>query len=161
MHVSVVIPTMNRALLLQQALRSAIQQILPTWLEMEILVIDNSPDGSASNCCMSFGSKVRYIHEPKLGISHARNRGIMEAHGDFIAFLDDDERAEPDWLAALCETLHTTQADAVFGSVEPEFECESELVNYARNIYRRRIYKQARTDVSNLYYLLGTVNSCF
>ena len=152
---------MNRALLLQQALRSVTHQILPTWLEMEILVIDNSHDGSASNSCMSFGSKVRYIHEPKLGISQARNRGIREAHGDFIAFLDDDERAQPNWLAELCETLHTTQADAVFGSVEPEFECESELINYARNVYRRRIYKQAGTDVSNVYYLLGTGNSCF
>jgi succinoglycan biosynthesis protein ExoM len=161
MHVSVVIPTMDRTLLLQEALNSVTLQILPPWLDMEILVIDNSQDGSASSCCTNFGAQVRYIHEPTPGVSRARNRGISEAQGDVIVFLDDDERAEPDWLAEICKILYTTQADAAFGSVEPEFERDSELIDYARNIYRRRIYESAGTDVSNFYYLLGTGNSGF
>jgi glycosyltransferase involved in cell wall biosynthesis len=161
MLVSIVIPTKDRTLLLREALESVAHQAVPPWFDTEILVVDNSRDGSAAGCCATFGPRIRYIHEPRLGLSHARNRGISEAHGELVAFLDDDERAEPNWLVEICQTLRTTQADAAFGSVEPVFERQVELVNYARNIYRRRISQLSGTNISRLYYKLGTGNSCF
>jgi glycosyltransferase involved in cell wall biosynthesis len=162
MLVSIVIPTKDRTLLLREALESAVHQVLPSWLDTEIVVVDNSSDGSAADCCAPFRSRIRYIHEPRAGLSHARNRGVREARGDLIAFLDDDQRAEPNWLVEVCQTLRTTQADAAFGWVEPVFERQAELIDYARKFYRKHSISQVSgTNVSRLYYKLSTGNSCF
>ncbi|ARN81497.1 glycosyltransferase [Methylocystis bryophila] len=160
--VSVAIPTKDRPKLLHDAIESVEAQLLPPGLDIEIVVIDNSSDGSARDVCEAHGNLVRYVHSPIPGLSNARNRAVSESRGEFIAFLDDDEVAEPVWLSKLCEALTTTGSDAAFGAVEPEFETEHfELQEYARHFYRRRVHATTGEDISNRYYQLGTGNSCF
>ena len=65
---------------------------------------------------------ARYVHEPRPGISHARNRGVAEAKGDFVAFIDDDELPAPNWLESLLLTQRTYRADVVLGPVRPVFD---------------------------------------
>jgi hypothetical protein len=60
----------------------------------------------------------------------------------------------------ICQILCATQADAAFGPVEPIFERQVELVN-SDNLYRRCVSQASGTDISRLYYKLGTGNSCF
>jgi glycosyltransferase involved in cell wall biosynthesis len=66
---------------------------------------------------------VEYVIEPRRGISAARNTAVQHAgDADFIAFIDDDEWAEPGWLAELLQTQERTGAQVVVGPVIPAFE---------------------------------------
>ena len=94
---------------------------------LEIVVVDNDPDGSARATCdeMAGGMPfiVRYAHEPRRGISFARNRAVAEAaEAEWIAFLDDDEEPEPEWLDALLRVQVRYAADVVAGPVPPRYE---------------------------------------
>jgi succinoglycan biosynthesis protein ExoM len=160
--VSVAIPTKDRPSLLDDAIQSVESQRLPSWMRLEIVVIDNSLDGSAQETCKARESLVRYFHCPVAGLSNARNMAVSESRGELIVFLDDDEVAEPTWLSELCETLVTTDADVAFGAVEPEFDIQGfELEEYARHFYRRRIEAASGADITDKYFMLGTGNSCF
>ena len=65
-----------------------------------------------------------YISEPRTGLSYARNRGIDEARGDVVAFLDDDIFVSEDWLVAMLKCFERTGAAAVGGRVETCWEGE-------------------------------------
>lgn len=90
--VSVVIPTRNRARLLERAIRSVLNQ---TYRHLEVLVIDDgSTDGGETDrVARSFGdARLRYLsHSSSRGGAAARNTGIRAATGCYIAFLDDDD----------------------------------------------------------------------
>jgi glycosyltransferase involved in cell wall biosynthesis len=87
--VTVVIPTRDRwDLLSRHGLRSALGQ---EDVEVEVIVVDDgSTDGSAE-IAETFGEPVRCIRQANTGVAGARNRGLSEATGEFIAFLDDDD----------------------------------------------------------------------
>lgn len=95
--VSVVVPTFNRACLVLEAIQSVLAQ---GYLDYEIIVVD---DGSTDDTAivlqpLSEQGVIRYIYQQNQGESAARNRGIVEASGRYIAFLDSDDLFEPDKL---------------------------------------------------------------
>lgn len=101
-------------------LRSLFAQQLPEGIRLRIVVADNddTPSGRAAVEDAAVGAiwPVAYVHAPARNISIARNAGLESAgEADWIAFLDDDEIAEPDWLARLMDCAAETGADAVFG----------------------------------------------
>ncbi len=100
--VSVVIPTYNRAAILPDALHSVLQQTLPAE---EILVIDDGSTDSTADVATAFGPPVRWIRQENAGVAAARNRGMRESHGRYIAFLDSDDMWAPDFLSAHLEVL--------------------------------------------------------
>jgi glycosyltransferase involved in cell wall biosynthesis len=67
----------------------------------EIVVIDNDPQGSAGGLVRRQFPAVRYCAEDQRGVRFARNRGVAEASGDIIAFIDDDCLPVPGWLSAI------------------------------------------------------------
>ena len=93
--VSVIIPTYNRVAFLGEAIESVLAQ---SYQNYEILVID---DGSIIDVKLKlkpYQDKIKYIYQENLGLAAARNRGIEEAKGEYIAFLDDDDLFEIDKL---------------------------------------------------------------
>ena len=89
--VSVIIPTYNRARLVGAAIESALAQDQP---QLEILVIDDgSTDDTREMMARIYGGnpKVRYLPKANGGVSSARNMGIRESRGEFVAFLDADD----------------------------------------------------------------------
>jgi glycosyltransferase involved in cell wall biosynthesis len=95
----------------------------------EIVVVDNnSSDDTADvvrRCTEDLRSiiPVAYVHEPKQGLSRARNTGIEAARGDILAFLDDDAVPSSGWLTAIAGAFAThPDAAAAGGPIEPEFE---------------------------------------
>jgi len=96
---------------------SVLGQALPDGWTMEIVVADNDgePTGQAAveGAAAPDGAPVRYVHAPRQNISIARNACLNAAQGQWAAFIDDDEIAEPGWLAALIEA--SAEADVVFG----------------------------------------------
>lgn len=100
--VSVVIPTFNRALQVSEAVHSALAQ---TYSNCEVIVVDDgSMDGTKDSVQEIIRSskgnaiQVRYVRQTNQGQSAARNRGIREAQGDWIAFLDSDDVWLPEKL---------------------------------------------------------------
>src|SRR5258706_4512593 len=90
--VSVIIPTFNSAALVAAAVDSALAQ---TTLPTEILVIDDgSTDDTRQRLCC-YGDRLEYLHQQNRGVAAARNRGLKEATGEFIAFLDADDVWHP------------------------------------------------------------------
>jgi succinoglycan biosynthesis protein ExoM len=126
--VSVLVPTFRRPLLLPKALISLVGQDGLPPASLEILVIDNCPDASARALVAPIAAAappdrpVRYLHEPRPGISHPRNTGLASARGRFVLFLDDDQEATPGLVRAYLDASRATGAAALFGPVEAEME---------------------------------------
>ena len=135
-NVSIVVCTYNRAELLRDALASLVRLRTDGRFRYEVVVVDNaSTDHTA--CVIGELSQVssdeearshalrgnvpsatlRGVVEPRHGVSCARNRGIEEARGRWIAFFDDDQVADPDWLLRLLEMAERTGARCVGGAV--------------------------------------------
>lgn len=161
--VSIVIPTLDRPASLRRALRSATAQRLPAELTVEIVVIDNSRAGSAREIVDEFASApapVRYVGEPNPGVANARNAGLRAAAGEWIAFLDDDEEAAPNWLAELMSTAQAVGADAVFGPVSARADSGEEM-GALDSYFSRGLVRPDRADITELAPYLGTNNSLF
>ncbi|HXH22035.1 MAG TPA: glycosyltransferase [Dehalococcoidia bacterium] len=125
MDVTCVICTFRRPEPLADALRSAVAQTLTPSL-FEVLVVDNASDPATEAAVHELSaSNLRYVREPNLGLSNARNRGLREARGRLVAFMDDDAVAEPAWLEALLASFATgPQPMAVGGPVRGLWEAE-------------------------------------
>jgi succinoglycan biosynthesis protein ExoM len=121
--VSVCIASYRRPEGLAHLLRSLAGQVSGTP-PFEIVVVDNDRDRSAEAVVgeeARRGLPVRYLREPGPNIAKARNLGVRAAEGELIAFIDDDETAEADWLLNLHHGLVTEGAEAAFGPVIPRF----------------------------------------
>jgi len=128
-QISVCIATHKRIRGLQKLLNSLVdQQQAPSF---EVIVVDNDEAKSAEAVALQFRDKLplTYLVEPIRGIARTRNLAVAASQSPFLAFIDDDEWAVPRWLAEFDCAHSRTNADAVIGPVEVEFDSEvSELV---------------------------------
>lgn len=94
--ISVVIPLYNK----EQSIASTLQTVLKqTYQDFEIVIVnDGSTDHSVEEVAKVTDPRIRLIHQSNAGVSAARNQGIEEARGEFIAFLDADDEWNPDYL---------------------------------------------------------------
>jgi GT2 family glycosyltransferase len=107
--------------------------------QVDIVVVDNDPAGSARSVPALGDPRVRYVVEPQPGIAAARNRVLTEAAGsDLLVFIDDDERPHPGWLAHLLATHERTGAALVAGAVVSDFAHEPDAYLRAGDFFRRR-----------------------
>jgi len=91
--ISVIIPTFNRAHLLRRAVKSVLNQ---TYARFEVIIInDGSSDDTKEVISQFDDERIRYKNQKNKGVSAARNKGIMLARGEYIAFLDDDDEWFP------------------------------------------------------------------
>jgi GT2 family glycosyltransferase len=111
---SLIIITLDRAAILQRTLQGLAQQ--KRQID-EVIVIDNGPTRDTEQVVSAF--TARYVPEPRRGYANARNRGLAEAGGDVIYFLDDDCVPEPDWADVLWNVLDSGAADLASGSRTP------------------------------------------
>jgi glycosyltransferase involved in cell wall biosynthesis len=128
---TVVICTRDRREGLLKTLASLSQQ---SDLLFDVLIVDNSRDGDVARSWDGVdGLKIRCCHEPVPGLSHARNRALSEVRSEFIAWIDDDEVADHDWVAWIKRGFATPdRPDAVAGMMLPaELETNAQ-VNFER-----------------------------
>jgi glycosyltransferase involved in cell wall biosynthesis len=120
MNVSVVICayTLERWELINAAVSSCADQ---TLVPHEILLVIDHNDALLARATAEIKGVRVIANRSTKGLSGARNTGVAESTGDVIAFLDDDARADPDWLAALCAPLKDDDVAGVGGWIVPEF----------------------------------------
>jgi succinoglycan biosynthesis protein ExoM len=106
---------------LGETLRSLDRLRVPAGVAVSIIVADNDETPSAEQLIEGVRGTVRfpirYRHAPARNISLARNACLDESRADFVAFIDDDEIATPEWLERLLETAGEFDADVVLGPV--------------------------------------------
>lgn len=116
MKISVIVPLFNEFAYIQECIESLVDQDYPTG-DYEILMVDNnSRDGTSE--AVRRHTRIRLLSEKGQGAYRARNRGILAASGDLLAFTDSDCRPNRDWLAHFAEAASGAGADIVMGRRE-------------------------------------------
>ena len=169
--ISVVVPTFRRPAMLAELLPVVLRQITQEAPgAAEAIVVDNCPDASARAAVTAVaaadpdgnGGTLRYVHEPRAGVVHARNAGVAAARGGHVLFLDDDEVPHPGWLRAF---LAHARADATlaFGRIVPRYEAPPEpgLEPMLRRLFSRDYDRSDGFDLTRHYVELGTGNALF
>jgi len=116
--ISAIICTFKRPDYLRHALRSLCEQSLPCE-QYEIIVVDNAVEAETEQVVKEFEDgrlNLRYLTEAKVGLSRARNTGLEAAAGRYVAYMDDDARADKHWLEALVSAFEqVSPAPAAIG----------------------------------------------
>jgi glycosyltransferase involved in cell wall biosynthesis len=124
--ITVALCTHNHADRLARTLPT-LARLLPPVRVWEFLAIDNASSDATPQLLgetdwRPAGVDVRIVHEERLGLSNARNRALVEARGDYILFMDDDETPDPAWLRAFEAAMLEHQPDALGGRIDVFFE---------------------------------------
>ncbi|HEV7348078.1 glycosyltransferase family A protein [Telluribacter sp.] len=93
--ISVIIPAFNGSAFIERALESILRQ---SHIPTEILVVDDGSTDNTPEIVARFGSRVRYLLKANGGVASARNEGIRQTSGEYIAFLDQDDYWPDDML---------------------------------------------------------------
>ena len=158
---SVVIPLYNKRGSLLRAVNSVLAQ---TYSDLELIVVDDgSTDGSAESLNGLTDPRVRVLTQPNAGPGAARNRGVAESGGEFVSFLDADDRWLPDFLE------RAVQSDAFRN---PDVACfvgayvEAETADAARQLFLKRGLRDglrkldATTTALDLQHLTAFLTPC-
>ena len=137
-NVSVIIPTYNRKNLLKRALHSVSNQ---TFIPREIIVVDDGSSDGTKDWVLERFPDVRYIYQDNSGVSSARNAGIKEAIGSWIAFLDSDD----EWMSNKLE-----QQKRVINSFQEAWLCHTNEI-WIRNGVRVNQMKKHQKYGGNVF----------
>ena len=123
-RIVITMATLHRPYGLASALEALERIVSPVGVSVEVLVVDNSPLNTSHEQIMELTEEYRWplhqVHEKERGISHARNAGLrwaLEHDIDYIAFTDDDEAVDPNWLDELLSVMREKDAAAVIGKM--------------------------------------------
>ena len=121
MKISVILCTYNRSQSLTRALESVAVSQMPESVDWQVLIVDNNSKDQtrevAETFCRRDPDHFRYVFESQQGKCFALNRGIREAPGEILAFIDDDIAVEPTWLFELTKPLSDSQWAGTGGRV--------------------------------------------
>lgn len=143
--ISVIIPLYNKEAGIATALRSVLAQ---TYQDFEVIIVNDGSTDNSVTVVESFDDpRIKLIHQQNAGVSAARNRGIEEAKGEYVAFLDADDEWMPEFLAEIV-------------TLQKEFpECKAQATNYVFNsrgvksqtILRKIPFKSERGIITNYF----------
>ena len=159
---SIVVPTFRREGYLPPLFDALAAQIAGVAAKAEVVLVDNSPEATAREVAGTAPEFLRYVHEPSPGVARARNRGVAEARGTHIIFLDDDELPDPGWLSAFAAAADAG-AKAAFGPIEPQFESPppDDIRAPLDRVFSRRLPAADGADITASRAYLGSGNSMF
>lgn len=151
--ISVIVPIYNVKMYLEKCLSSLAAQ---TYKDLEVVLIDDGSTDGSDVICKQFteqNSNFRYFRQENKGISAARNAGIEQAHGKFLAFVDADDWVEADMFEVLYRVIHETNADISAchyivekdGEIIQSFEASGEVEVFSpQNKYKELLFSWKR-----------------
>ena len=145
-RVSVIMPTCNRVALVTRAIRSVLNQ---SFEDLELIIVDDgSTDGTGPVVGQIDDPRIRYFrHSERLGGSQARNTGIINSVGSYVAFIDDDDAWHHEKLTLQIDAIRETGADLIYTGC-----------NYVDAKTGKIIKKRIPTDKGDLHAKLLTAN---
>ena len=111
MKVSAIVPVYNVEKYLRQCVDSLLSQTVPFY---EILLVDDGSKDHSGAICDEYAAQhdnVRVVHKRNAGLGMARNTGLDNVTGDFVAFVDSDDYLEPDWLEVMTGAMAANRVD--------------------------------------------------
>ncbi|MDP3143556.1 MAG: PqqD family peptide modification chaperone [Candidatus Omnitrophota bacterium] len=134
--VSISVPVLNRPKDIALCLESLLKLDFPKE-DYEIIVVDNGSTDNTKEVIQQF--PVKYFFEPKRGRGAARNRGVRESKGKYLAFIDSDCVATPNWLTELVKAVEEKPHIAAFGGKIIAYKMDTWVERY---IDHRRFFDQ-------------------
>lgn len=116
-RLSVVVCTYNRSELLRECLTHLATQTGPATLS-EVIVVDNNSSDDTVDMVRRFCTEhgwFRLVFENQQGLAYSRNRGLQDAKGQYVAYIDDDARPDPSWIGAILDFAEAHPDVAAFG----------------------------------------------
>lgn len=177
--ISIVMLTYNRETLIGRAIESVLAQTYPSF---EFIIVDNGStdrSGQIADDYAAKDSRIRVIHRARGNIGAGRNTGLDAARGEYIAFIDDDDWAEPDFLEFLLNLAEENRADAaICGAADKVFDekkimtAEEALIElmwrkkynmaFPTKLFRRELMENLRfpedgayDDIALMYHVLA------
>lgn len=143
-HISVCVCTYKRPELLERLLQAVAAQATGGLFTFSLVIADNDQLRSSETVVEGFRKahsvSVRYCVEAQQSIALARNKAVENAEGDFVAFLDDDEFPEKNWLLNLFRACEGYRVDGVLGPVRRHFDQEPPAWIVKGDFYERPIH---------------------
>jgi glycosyltransferase involved in cell wall biosynthesis len=148
---SVVIPTRNRLQAIENCLDALAAQTLPSG-SFEVLVVDDGSEPALALAPARWASKfeLKVIRQQNTGPAGARNYGVAEARGEFIAFTDDDCLPTPTWLEKLAAALREKPGALVGGSTFNGLK--EHLFSETSQLILEMVYEHFNRDPANAYF---------
>ena len=143
-EISIIVPVYQVEKYLNECIDSILAQ---TFTDFELILVD---DGSPDNCpalcdaAAKRDSRVRVIHKQNGGVSTARNAGLDAAQGNWIAFVDSDDTAAPEYLEKMHKAVLETGADFAICSSQCIDETGKTLAGGEHKLYRRKLLENLR-----------------
>ena len=130
--VSIILPTYNSDSVLKNAIESVKYQTYENW---ELLIIENGKKGQAEEIVKDFADdRIKYIYQEIANVSEARNTGIDNAVGKYIAFIDSDDRYEKDFLQRMIKEISAKQTQIVTCGYRRVYDKKQMLIQDCKNI---------------------------
>ncbi len=129
--VTAIVPIYNVENYLDACVQSLLEQTYP---HLEILLVDDGATDASGQLCDDWAQKdqrIRALHKPNGGLSDARNYGIARAKGDYLIFVDGDDRVKPTYVEKLYQAISSQQADVAI--------CSFELVDESYHPYQKEL----------------------
>lgn len=145
--VSVIIPTYNRAARISRAINSVLSQ---TFNDYEIIIVDDGSTDDTAQVLKQFNGKIKYIFQENQGSAVARNRGIQEARGEYIAFLDSDDFWVPEKLTEQVRILESHPKVGIVYSRMPIINEKGEKIGMKPAGISGRNYQELLEDWGDL-----------
>jgi len=124
--ISVIIPTFNRADCIGKTIESVLEQ---TYTNFEIIVVDDGSTDNTQEVLEPYKDRICYIYQDNLGCAAARNTGIQKAHGQWIAFLDSDDRWHSEYLERQLNSIENLKVNVCFANTDFDYDGNKRFEN--------------------------------
>jgi len=157
-QISAIVCTYNRADMLEKAMESLARQTLdPAFYE--IIIVDNASTDATSRIVSNFKNShkrlnIDFIGEARMGLGYARNTGFRQARGEYVAFMDDDARADKIWLVHALEVMAQIKPAVLGGPVYPFYNSSKPV--WFKDEYEMRGTSRSTGPIKEGEYFSGT-----
>lgn len=155
-RLSIIIPVYNKEQYLMKCLDSVVQQVAK---DIEVILVDDGSNDKSGLICDEYAKKykwIKVIHQKNQGVSGARNRGILEAQGNYIGFVDADDRIDSRMYDKLLNIAENIELDIVFCDILFECNGKKKLDKFG-SLQRDLIFSCRELEPENLYELAVSV----